>query len=284
MGEHALRALLKLDGFLSQTIDTSVGAVRVLRTETPGAAGPPLILVHGFGASGLQLTPLARGLRGAFRRVLVPDLPGHGFSAQPTSLDADSLTRGTIEALDALSLPPAILFGNSMGGLAAARFAALRPERVRGLVLCSPGGAPVSEAELPDFKQIFQLNSHAEALAFVDGLFGRPHPLRQPIALGVRRRLREPQLVQLMGSVNPASMFSPEELARIQAPTLLIWGDRDGILPKHHRDFFEQHLPAGRQLRFPPDLGHSPALGDTDKLVSWITTFAEGITQSPSQE
>lgn len=286
LGEAALRALLQLDGFVPHTIETSVGAVALLSTEDPQAPGPPIVLVHGFAASGLQLVPLARALRGRFRRVVIPDLPGHGFSAQPKRLDPETLTAGTLEALAVLSQPPAVFFGNSMGGLAVTRFAAHAPEGVLGLVLCSPGGAPQDDAALAALKRRFHLQSHEEALAFVDDLFGRRHPLRQLIALGVRRRLAEPQFATLMDGVMPEILLQSSELAQLKAPVLLIWGEKDGILPKAQRDFFEAELPAGTVVHRPPQLGHSPALGNEAEIAAWIEEFVTGLgkdERAPSQ-
>ena len=99
-----------------------------------GGDGPPLLLVHGFGGAAWNFSELAPLL--AARRLLIPDLPGHGASAP---LPAPSMS-GFADAIAAILPEPAGVVGHSMGGVVALRLAERHPHLVRGLVLAAPAG------------------------------------------------------------------------------------------------------------------------------------------------
>ncbi len=99
-----------------------------------GGDGPPVLLLHGFGGAAWNFTAMARLLDG--RRVVVPDLPGHGGSSP---LPAPSLA-AFADVLAGLLDEPAAVFGHSMGGTVALRLAERHPELVRSLVLAAPAG------------------------------------------------------------------------------------------------------------------------------------------------
>lgn len=100
--------------------------------------GPPIVLVHGLGGSVVDWLALAPDLA-EDHRVLVPDLPGHGYSpAAGRRPDIGGLARLLARFLDATSARDAVLIGNSLGGAVAARHAAEHPGATRGLVLVDP--------------------------------------------------------------------------------------------------------------------------------------------------
>src|SRR6266404_6280992 len=97
-----------------------------------GGEGPPLLLVHGFGGAAWNFDELAPLLPG--RRLLIPDLPGHGGS---TPLPAPSLAGFADvlgDLLDAEGIEQADVFGHSLGGVVALRLAGRRPQQVRRLI------------------------------------------------------------------------------------------------------------------------------------------------------
>lgn len=260
-------------GFESRDIPTSVGISHVLEAKGQGSL-PPLVLLHGFGASGVQMLPIMLRLQKHTRRLIVPDLPGHGFSDTPTEgAPADGLRAGLFETLDAVLDEPMVLFGNSMGGFAAISYALERPERVQSLILCSPGGASMVQAQLDDFRKIFAVQSHNDALEFVDRLLGKRSPFRHAMAVSVRRRLSRPHLQALMASVTPEHLLPAEALASLKMPILMVWGQEDQILPEHSRDFFVNHLPEHAEVVQPDQLGHSPYLESPGALTEHILRF-----------
>ncbi len=277
LADRFARAGLRAQGFTSRHVETSVGRVHTLDVRGNGPL-PPIVMLHGFSSAGVHYYRLLQALRDKTRRVVAPDLPGHGFSAMPTGgLVPATLSAGLVEALDALIGEPVVLFGNSMGGLAAARYAARRPDAVRGLILVSPAGAPMTPDELDVFRAGFAMPSHADAVAFVERLTDNPPRMKNLIAWGVRERFRRRAMRQLIGSLETNDLLSPEELGGLRCPTLLLWGQSERILPASGLSFFRQHLPAASWIEEPPGWGHGPFLEYPDEVTAWILRFLEVI-------
>jgi pimeloyl-ACP methyl ester carboxylesterase len=251
--------------------------VHVLDVDGSGPL-PPVVLLHGFSAAGVHYLPLVRELRPRVRRLILPDLPAHGFSDVPPAAASPAvLQRGLVEALDAVLDRPAALFGNSMGGFAAIRYTLARPERVLGLILCSPSGAAMDAEELVRWLATFHLEGHADALAFVDRLLTRPSRLRQIYAWGIRKRFGAPEMRALLASVSPGDLLLPEELWALAPPILMLWGQRDRILPADHLSFFRRCLPAHAEIEEPPLFGHSPFLEDPGALARRMERFLAAL-------
>lgn len=277
--ETLQRTSLNLRGYTSVELDTSVGRVHAYDSGCR-RPGPPLVLLHGFSASAGQYGPLMQRLEPHFGRVVAVDIPAHGFSAAPSGqTDGTSLRTGLFEALDRLLAwnAPAVLLGNSMGGYAAIRYAQARPERIAGLVLISPGGALMDATTLEQLRQRFRLETHQQALDFVDQLLARSPPawLRGVIAWAVRRQMRKAALQELLSSLHPNELLRPEDLQFLPAPALLIWGQQDRILPRESRDFYVRNL-SGAQIEEPPHFGHSPQLEDPEEVAAMVRRFVAG--------
>jgi pimeloyl-ACP methyl ester carboxylesterase len=113
-------------------------------------AGPPLVLIHGWGAAGSEWQEFGWVSLLAHRhRLLMPDVRGHGRSDKPHEPEAyrmDALARDVAGLLESASTPKAVLFGYSMGGAIALWTAALWPDRVERLVVGAPSGADPEDA------------------------------------------------------------------------------------------------------------------------------------------
>lgn len=134
-------------GVLPQHGWVRVGALRLHYLEWGGAAAPPVLLVHGNGGHAHWWDPLVP-LLAPGRRLLAPDLRGHGDSdwpAEPAYGIADC-TVDLIGLLDALALPRVAIVAHSMGARIAVWLAAHHPERVRGVALLDTSLAGVDEA------------------------------------------------------------------------------------------------------------------------------------------
>jgi pimeloyl-ACP methyl ester carboxylesterase len=276
--ERMMRGLHNAMGARSHHVAYDGGTVHVL--DVPGYGRlPPVVMLHGFTASGSsQYGGMIRRLRPHVSRIVVPDLPGHGDSSVPQGgLGGEVMLRGVCAALDRQLRRPAVMFASSMGGGIAVRYAAERPRALLGLMLCSPGGAPISEAELHHFTRIFRPRSHRDALAFVDLLFPHRHPLRQAYAWGVRRQFRRPHFARLIERVPEQAFLAPADLRNLQLPVYLLWGKQDRVLPTAHLRFFREHLRGDVELDTPAQWGHAPFLHHADKVSERLLRFAQRL-------
>ncbi len=275
--DRALARALRLGDVRSDLVRTAAGNVHVLDAAGSGPL-PPLVLLHGLGAGGVHYARLIRRLRPHVRRILAPDLLGHGLSdllaegAPPVAVH-----EALRDALDVVLDEPAVLFGNSLGGLAAIRYAQARPAATLGLVLVSPAGAPMAPGELSAFLDGFDLDSHTAALEFTDRLFHRPHPLRHLLALGIRSRFGATAVRRLLEGATADVLLTPADLARLPMPVSIVWGGADRVLPATHRDFFFAHLPPGAERLTPPSYGHAPFLDHVDAVADHLLAFARRI-------
>lgn len=268
---------LYLRGYASRRLHTSVGALHALEAKGQGSL-PPVVVLHGLSAAGQYYENLMRRMRPYVRRVVALDMPGHGLSELPAEgLDHGTLAAGLREALDQLLVEPAIVFGNSLGGAAAMRYASERPERVLGLFLAAPGGAPLTGEELERFIDAFILDCHEKALEFVDRLFHRPPAWRHLMAWGVRQQFGREGIEELLRSLRPADFLRPEELARLSMPIKLLWGDADRILDEGQRRFFEAHLPPHAEMQRLREYGHVPHISHPDQLATLLLDFTRRV-------
>lgn len=277
--ERSAAFALRAWGFTSRWITTRQGLVHVL--ECPGH-GPPLVLMHGLVASGADYFPVLRRLASAGHAVIAPDLPGHGLSPVPPSgMHHGVLLSALLEALDQVLTRPAVVFGNSLGGFAAIRLATVRPHLVSGLFLASPGGAPLPESSLQDFLERFRIDDPIAARRFVEDMQGRPSWLPSLVAWGVQERFSRPEIRELLASIEPSLMLTPDEVGALQPPTVVMWGRQERILPPVQREFFRRHLPEHASFEEPPGLGHAPFLDDPDFVAQRFLRFANRVCETP---
>ncbi len=272
-----MRRVLVMGGAASRWLPFDGGALHALVVEGEGAL-PPVVLLHGFSASGpSQYWTLLATLKREVSRIIVPDLPGHGMSSTPIGLNGDLLQRGLDDALDQLLDEPTVIFASSLSGALAIRFALRHPSRVRGLALCSPGGVPLERDEQTELVSLFCIDDHAAALAFVDRLFPRGHFLRHAYAWGIRQQFNRPHLRRLLEGVGEERFLEADELARLTMPVHLIWGELERVLPARHFRFFQRNLPKSATVDRPEDYGHAPFLHRGKDLADRIVAFCRRV-------
>ncbi len=265
--------MLKLFGYESRDVRTKTGSVRVATRRGLGNL-PPIVVIHGLGSRAEDYLPLLQRLSRHSRRVIAPDLPGHGASETPSALDIARCVEGVVEAIDATLDEPAIVFGNSLGGLTGIRFALAHPRRVRGLFLTSPAGAPSTPAELDEIASKLRIDTHADALrVFELVLHEKPGRLRHFIAWHLRRRYNTRAIRALRADLRDAKPFTPDELAKLDVPVHLFWGRSERLLPPSHLAFFKEHL-RGATIEEPYGFGHSPDLDSVTDIARRIIAFA----------
>lgn len=180
------------------------------------APGPPVVLVHGYVISSRYMVPTAERLA-PFHPVYAPDLPGFGESGKPRRvLDIPELADVLLQWMDVLGLERPVLVGNSMGCQVLVDLAARYPSRVGRLVLVGPSVDPAGRS-MPT--QILRL--------MIDALRERPSLiflfLRDFWKAGVPRAWRTARYV-LADRVE-------DKMPRVQAPTLVVRGERDPLVP-----------------------------------------------------
>lgn len=245
---------------------TVLGQRLRLRDTGPRDA-PALILLHGFGASLDTWEPWAKALSSEYR-VIRLDLPGFGLTGPDPSGDySDERTLAVLAALmDQLALQRATFIGNSLGGRFAWEFAAQHPGRVKKLVLISPDGfaSPGFEyGKAPEVPLLLELMpwvgprsliranlapawAHPEALP--DAVLERYRDML--LAPGVRRAILDRTRQTVL--TDPAA-----RLRRITAPTLLLWGAQDAMIPVSNAQDYLRLMPRAR-LAVLPGMGHVP--------------------------
>jgi pimeloyl-ACP methyl ester carboxylesterase len=244
-----------------------IAGIRLHLRDTGPRSAHALIFLHGFGSSLQTWDDWAHDLE-ADHRVIRYDLPGFGLTgADPTGDYSDGRSIAVLSALmDLLGLPRASVVGNSMGGRIAWTFAALNPNRTVKLVLVSPDGfaspgldygatskAPVMIRALPYVLPTSLLrDSLAPAFAnmdmMTDVLFTRYRDMM--LAPGVRQAI--------VDRMNQMVLVDPVPLLKaIQAPTLVMWGEKDGMIPFANSADYLRALP-NATLAALPGVGHIP--------------------------
>lgn len=268
------RLWLRLRGFRLRWVSTSHGRVALLDAQGRGES-PPILVIHGISASSVQLAPVLLGLRAHARRVLAVDLPGHGLSDDPGG--TAQLREGLVEALDQALDEPAVVYGNSLGGVAALAYTRQRPEQVLGLLLNSPGGAPMEPEPLREFLGRFVIPDHAAAMVFARRIYARMPWYAAVAGLIVRESFANPFVVRLLEQVEPDDLVTPEELRALPMPVLLLWGQDDDLMPYENHQFYLEHLPGHAVVREPEGMGHCPYLDTPDALTQHIAEFARAV-------
>lgn len=235
--------------------------------------GDPVLYLHGLGAAGVML-PIHAALA-ASRTVYAPHHPGFGQSSLPDWFDDfDDVVLHYAGLLDALGVGKVTLVGHSFGGWVAAELAAFFPERVEKLVLISAGGLRVPNAPATDINvlgpdQIVMRSFHNPQVAMaVMGDVSNPAVLFGKIMQDYTERSVLARL-----SWNPG--HDPKllrRLARLKAPTLVVWGANDQIIPPAHGEAYRDAIQ-GARLSMVADCGHVPVVEQAVSTAALVADF-----------
>ncbi len=264
---------LRRKGFQSRMVPTDHGRVHALEGQGSGGLGT-LVLMHGLSASATSYRQTIEHLLPHVGRIVLPDMLGHGLSDAPSlGMTGHRVVRSMVQAIDALSPEPAVVFGNSLGGYLALRTAQLRPERVRGLFVSSPAGAPMDEVQAAAFTERFRLADLRDGFRLVEMGFASPPRARLLYALGARAQFSSEPVIQLVSSLGTRDMFGPEDFQRLTMPITFAWGAEERVLLEEHRQFFDTHLPAHAKRLQPQGWGHTPAGEVPEDLAKHLLAF-----------
>jgi len=238
-------------------------------------SGPPLVAIHGLGATKASFLPTVAALSGRFR-VIALDLPGFGDSDKPlgASYDARFFARAIVGLLDTLELERAHLIGNSLGGRVALEVAMGYPDRVERLALLCPSlawrrgrpWAPVVRLMRPKLG-LLQVAPRPVVETIVRRLIpgagegwtatGVDEFLRAYLSPAGRAAFYAAARHIYLESPDGAGGFWPR-LRELQAEALFVWGQRDRLVPIGFARHVADALPHARQLEL--DCGHVPQI------------------------
>lgn len=221
------------------------------------ANAPSIVLVHGLGVSSRYMMPTAR-LLSAHARVYAPDLPGFGLSDKPRrALSIPELARALSLWMKANELERAVLLGNSLGAQIIVDFAVSFPEQVERAILIAPTIDPrarsfsrqVARLLLDALREPFGLVAIAAADYLRAGLARGAQTLRYALADRIE-----------------------DKLPRLHAPTLVVRGGRDPIVPQGWVEDATRLLPHARLICIPA-AAHAVNYNAPDELVREVLWF-----------
>lgn len=247
-------------------------------------AGPPLVLVHGFAQSSWAWRLVLPQLSQQFD-VIAVCLPGLGWSDKPLHVDYrfPSQVARLVELLDKLELPLAHWCGNSLGGALTLRLAAEFPARIQRLVLVGPAAHGMFPAALAAELQ-------HEAMAPLWSLPGFAWLLKVGLTHGAYKHLPidEHYMAHFLAPLRSAggvaislriARFFRKDLQdlesllpQVAAPTLLIRGRHDRLVPRHIVRHVMRRVPQTRLLEY-GESGHCPQEEAPDRFVADLGAF-----------
>jgi pimeloyl-ACP methyl ester carboxylesterase len=263
--------------------------------RTAGERGPLVLLVHGITGSAAAWD-LVTELLARDHRVLVPDLLGHGESAKPRgdySLGAHAA--GLRDLMIALGEERATVVGHSLGGGIAMQFAYQFAERVERLALVSSGGLGrevgllLRAAALPGAAQVLPFVSApwlldgGAAIARALGKIGLKagsdlSGMAQGIASLGSREARAAFIATVQSVIDPGGQrvnASDRLYLAAEVPTLLVWGERDPMIPVEHAHAAHAAMP-GSRLELFEQAGHFPFHDDPVRFAALLGDFIAG--------
>ena len=265
--------------------------VEGLRTHYVAAGqGPPILLLHGLGASAIVWRENIDALSMHYA-VYALDLPGHGDSDKPAaSYTVQIGVRVLIGFLDALGLAQAALVGSSMGGALAVATALEHPQRVSRLVLVDAAGlgrevAPyLRVGSLPLVGEVFNRPWFGMTNKMLRGVFHNKRLATVELEEELERTRSSPGArqaelrilrhgVNLLG-VRPHTVFQGR-LPALKMPVLLVWGARDTVLPVAHAYAAFRMLSTARLVVY-PDCGHWPQMERAAEFNRMVGEFLRG--------
>ena len=240
-----------------------------------GGTGDPIVLLHGM----RSLTAAARfpAQLAAHGTVLAPSCPGFGASPRPKDFDTIyDLVHLQRAVLDAIPGERITLVGLSFGGWLAAEVAAQGHARLARLVLVDPVGIKISDRETADILDVFNRSpSEVRRAAWHDPDRIAPDFDAMEDAEIVRHARDWEALCLYAWHPYMYNPQLPRWLGRISVPTLVAWGDSDGIVSPDYGRAFARLIP-GARFETIAACGHHPEIERPDELAALIGSFVRG--------
>jgi non-heme chloroperoxidase len=264
-----------------QAVDLPTG-VMLQYVEQGDPTGTPVVLLHGYTDSWRSFEFVLPSLPHAVH-AFAPTQRGHGESDHPpTGYRFRDFSADVAAFMDAVGLESAIIVGTSMGASVAQRFAIDYPTRVRALVLMAAfagyrgnlvieefwesGVSTLEDPIDPDFAREFQAST-----------------LAHPIDAGyfeavVQESLKVPAWIWRAAFRSFLEEDLPDELSRINAPTLLIWGDQDAFVPFSDQEMMLKAI-TGSRLEVYEGTGHALHWEKPERFAADLMSFVQRVTE-----
>lgn len=258
-------------------------------------SGPPVVLIHGLGASLESWGPTINGLRERHTTYAF-DFPGFGLSEPiDEALTPETATRATLAFMDAVGLRRVALIGSSLGGAIATMVAGVHPERCAALVLAAPAGFARSAGRtlclmtLPLIGELAVAAVSRIPRAGIGNSFADPGLIPRWMIDCVRRDFARPTVRRSclrvlrattgLHGVRPEMVSRLREAAsRITCPTLVVWGTHDRVIPIAQAAIVTRTTPRAR-LEVLNGLGHVPFLEAPDVFNAAVIAFLAEVEQ-----
>lgn len=268
----------------AQAVEIAVRGRRVHYFRVPGeGVGPPVVLLHGLGGSATGFVKTFHRLAKHFSAVWAPDLPGNGFSPVPQEgpLSLYALADVAKDFVRDVVGQPVFLIGNSLGGAMAMKVASDAPEWVQALALVAPAGAQLAPERVSETLRAFDVRTVKDSRAMTRRLFHRPPLAMLAFAGELRTLYGSPAVKKTVGEITPQDAISPETLAKLVMPTLLIWGKSEKVLPYESIHYFRANLPRHAEVHEVDGFGHIPQMERPEELVRRLVAFAGRLPAVP---
>jgi pimeloyl-ACP methyl ester carboxylesterase len=244
-------------------------------------SGAPVVLLHGITDSWRSFAPALPHLPSSLRAFALTQR-GHGDAERPaTGYRTRDFAADVAAFIEALDLGPAIIVGHSMGSTNGLRFAIDFPHHTRGLVLI---GAFATYQHNPDMTHFW--NSTVALLTDpIDPAFVREFQEstlaievpREIVDTAVEESLKVPARIWRAALGGCLEDDFVDEIGKITAPTLALWGDRDALVPRVDQDVLLKRI-AGSRLVIYHGHGHAPHWEDPARFAADIGAFAKELT------
>ena len=297
---------LALDGLFAEDADRPVGlprsrevvamGVRTSYLEAGPPDAPPVVLLHGLGATNASMLPVLADLADD-HRVLAPDSPGFGASAAPRAPYNPAWFAAWLEAFQrATRSRGAVLIGNSLGGRIALEAGLTHPASVRGLVLLTPSPAfrrlrqyvPFVRLITPRLAGLPLLVHHRVVVEGIRAMFSDPSRLPQSwydAAADETVRVLSDRAHRVAFFSCARQIYLEDAYGRngfwqrlpgLLPPALFVWGDRDRLVPSSFARHVADALPGAGQVVL-EDCGHVPHFEHPQETSAMIRGFLEHV-------
>ena len=270
--------------------------VRTSYLEAGPPDGPPVLLLHGLGATGASMLPVLADLS-RDHRVLAPDAPGFGASEAPRGPYTPAWFAAWVEAFQrATGSRGAVLVGNSLGGRIALEAGLTRPRSVRAVVLLAPSPAfrrlrqvvPFVRLETPQLASLPVLMHSRMAAEGLRSMFSDPSRLPDTWF----DAFADETVRVLADRAHRVAFFSCarqiyledaygrngfwQRLPGLLPPALFVWGDRDRLVPSSFARHVADALPSAGQVVL-EDCGHVPQFEHPQETLAMLRGFLEHV-------